>query len=211
MRRPTRPCPPPLWACVIFLGACGPSTPQPAVPGGDEAEAPASPETATLTPAEGAAAIEQPCTEGVEERCDAVDQDCDGAIDEGCGYATGALQVTLTWNSDADLDLVVSPPEGPSLDSSNPSLPSGATLDHQGRGACAQEDPPHGNLENAHWPEAPSAGDYRIAVSYVSGCADEPPPTTATVSVSYGGEVRGVYNVTLAEPASAPVATLGVP
>jgi hypothetical protein len=59
---------------------------------------------------------------GVGQRCDATgletcfnatDDNCDGLVDEGCGLATGSIQIVIAWDiADADVDLEVTDPNG---------------------------------------------------------------------------------------------------
>lgn len=59
---------------------------------------------------------------GVGQRCDATgletcfnatDDNCNGLVDEGCGLATGPLQLVIAWDiADADVDLEVTDPNG---------------------------------------------------------------------------------------------------
>jgi hypothetical protein len=142
------------------------------------------------------------CTDGVAEHCDAVDQDCDGHIDEGCGYETGAFQITMAWNSDADVDLVITNPQGVAVTADG-------ALDREAQGACGE--PTRDRIENARWPEAPPSGLYRVAVRHASECERGAVDTTATVSVSVGGRVLGVYNATLASGETTPVAEVSMP
>lgn len=190
-RAPTIPC-----AISLVIAACGPSArpvpdrePQPVV-------TPARVEP-SVTPAPAATAMAPSCTEGTLERCDAVDQNCDGRIDEGCGYEPGPLQVTMAWNSDADVDLRVTGPAGEVL-----------PRDREDAGACG--DTSRDRIENVHAP-APTAGRYEVALRYASECEQEIGTTTATVSIAASGRVLGVYNVSLEPGAEVPVATVELP
>lgn len=50
---------------------------------------------------------------GVEICFNAVDDNCDGLVDEGCGLATGALQIVAAWDhAFADVELEVTDPTG---------------------------------------------------------------------------------------------------
>lgn len=60
----------------------------------------------------GVQVVEASCTQGAAEQCNGLDDNCNGQIDEGCGYQSGAIQITLAWNTGADIDLYVTDPQG---------------------------------------------------------------------------------------------------
>ncbi len=139
--------------------------------------------------------MEVPC--GGEERCDAVDADCDGAIDEGagCPYESGPLQVTVAWNSGADLDLYVTEPTGETVSFHHPRGASGARLDHTGRGSCSEGPAPR--VENYRFADRPPSGEYVVELHYLFECEANAGPVTATVGIVAAGERVGHYNYTL--------------
>jgi hypothetical protein len=50
---------------------------------------------------------------GLETCFNATDDDCNGLVDEGCGLASGPLQIVVAWDdADADVDLDVVDPNG---------------------------------------------------------------------------------------------------
>lgn len=50
---------------------------------------------------------------GIEACFNAIDDDCDGLWDEGCGLATGVLQLVVAWDrADVDVNLEVWDPRG---------------------------------------------------------------------------------------------------
>lgn len=103
----------------------------------------------------------------------------------------GAVQITLTWQSTADIDLYVTDPRGSVISYSRPSSASGGRLD--------RDDTDGFGPENIFWPSngAP-AGTYRVRVQHFSGAL----PTTFSVLVSTGGESRR-YTGTLTRSVSA--------
>lgn len=152
------------------------------------------------------------CAAGSAEDCNALDDDCDGVIDEGCGYASGAIQITLAWNSGADLDLYVTDPAGETLFYNEQSrhVASGGHLDHDARGDCRTEQA-HTRIENAYWPgpRVPS-GEYKVALDYWGPCGSTT-RTTATVSIAVGGKVLGTYNFEMQPEERVTVASFVIP
>ena len=85
----------------------------------------------------------------------------DGASKPDTG--TGDVQITLTWGSNADIDLAVIEPDGTEtyFGDTGPS-PSGGQLDVDSNVGCV----PDGGVENIFWPsgDAPS-GTYTVKVT----------------------------------------------
>ncbi len=157
----------------------------------------------------GVQVVEATCAQGAPEQCNGLDDNCNGQIDEGCGYQSGAIQITLAWNSPADLDLYVTDPQGQTVSYQNTQLASGAMLDHDARGRC-RSDQQNNTIENVFWntPQPPQ-GQYRIEVHYWGECGGAG-PTVATTSISVGGRIYGVYNVTLAPTQRLPIASFTI-
>lgn len=81
----------------------------------------------------------------------------------------GALSASLTWNAPADLNLFVRDPAGRIVSWSNPSIPSGGTLQIDSNTNC--ETPTDQPVEHIFWPEgALTPGDYDIWAWYQQPC-----------------------------------------
>ena len=175
---------------------------------------PPMPNVAINTPAQpqlgqGVQIVEASCIQGAAEVCNGIDDNCDGQIDEGCGYSSGQVQITLAWNTGADLDLYVSDPstaEQP-IYYQNSRSPAGGHLDQDARGACNPQQP-NNTIENVYWENQAPAGQYRVEVHYWADgqCSAANGPTTATLSVSIGGRVQ-TYNLQLSPDQRLPVVT----
>jgi len=137
------------------------------------------------------------CGDGSDESCNALDDNCDGVIDEGCVYQSGGVQVTIAWDTGADIDLYIRDPSGEQVFYNKEArrTPVGGFLDHAARGQCRPEQEIT-NVENAHWPEPAPKGDYVVELHYFGPCGDVV-ETHVTVSVSIHGKVAGVYRYTL--------------
>ena len=99
---------------------------------------------------------------------------------------TGDVQVTLTWNTDTDLDLHVVDPSGQEVYFGNTSVPSGGNLDLDSNPGCSLDNV---GKENILWPvgQAPR-GTYIVRVDYWSSCGIE--ETDYTVLVKNSGDVQ---------------------
>jgi hypothetical protein len=148
------------------------------------------------------------CTPGAGEACNGLDDNCDGRIDEGCGWASGQIQVTLSWGTGADMDLYVYDPSGYQIYYGNTTSPSGGVLDHDARGYCTG----NGTIENVYWSTPrPPAGNYTVEVHYWGDCGDGAAiPTPVQVSISVGGQIIGVYGATLYPDQRTTIATFPV-
>ena len=99
---------------------------------------------------------------------------------------TGDVQVTLRWNSTADLDLAVTDPTGETVSYASPSSATGGSLDVDSNRGCAGSTTP---VENIFWPtgSAPD-GVYTIKVDYYRECAGGEGPQSFSLSVRMGGQ-----------------------
>ena len=83
-------------------------------------------------------------------------------IESTLGYGYGDVQVTLTWNTTADLDLWVTDPAGEKIYYGNPSSESGGELD--------VDDPDGFGPENIFWTDgAAPSGQYLVQLDHYSG------------------------------------------
>jgi len=117
---------------------------------------------------------------------------CWGAKDTSVG--TGDVQVTLTWQTNDDIDLYVIDPNGEEISYMNMTSSSGGTLDRDN--LCP--DMIIGRLENIFWAEnsAPS-GTYQVKVNYFGAC-ESAKAVNWTVRVIVQGNVQ-TYTGTLTE------------
>jgi hypothetical protein len=113
---------------------------------------------------------------------------------------TGDVQVTLRWDSVADLDLSVIAPDGEEISFANPVGASGGIFDIDSNYPCeaAITEP----LENIYWPTGSGlTGTYQVIVRFFSACGG---PTTVdfTLTITVDGvtetiegtvDVDGVY------------------
>jgi hypothetical protein len=156
-----------------------------------------APMLVSIVPIATAEKIPRDCSNPVEESCNAIDDDCDGVIDDGCGYGTGLMQVTASWDTEADIDLYVTGPLGDTLSFQRPATPFGARVDHSGRGACVG-DMPNPQIENIRWVGIrPMDGIYKVEVHYWGECVSSGGPTYVTLSVAVGREIAGQYRISL--------------
>ncbi|MEM7794332.1 MAG: hypothetical protein AAF579_07740 [Cyanobacteria bacterium P01_C01_bin.118] len=85
---------------------------------------------------------------------------------------TGDIQVTLRWDTNDDLDLIVVDPAGSIIDFGSPTAPSGGQLDVDANGFCQTQS--FTPVENIFWPtgEAPD-GEYLAYVTLAIPCSLE--------------------------------------
>ena len=99
---------------------------------------------------------------------------------------TGDVQVTLSWDSDSDVDLHVVDPNGEEVYYSNEQVSSGGQLDLDANAGCNIADVRN---ENITWPVGTAPrGTYTVRVDYWSSC--DVPETNYTVLVNNGGNVQ---------------------
>ena len=150
-----------------------------------------------------------------------VDIDSGGLIDRPVGSdgasqpdtGTGDVQITLQWDSEADLDLHVVEPDGTEIyygahgPSDSPSS-TGGQLDVDANALCGNPEGFPGGVENVFWPpgDAPS-GDYQISVvgfDVSCGAGD------FTLTVRAAGQDEQTYSGTVGEDEQSQIFTLTV-
>lgn len=187
-----------LWLC-----GCG-SAPQPAPASPNDVQRARSDSDHTAAHPAGAIEVESDadaeeheCRSGAREECNAIDDDCNGVIDDGCGYESGGVQITASWNSGADIDLYVTDPSGDTLyyNEQHDRTQLGGHLDHSARGDCRREQQ-NQRVENAFWPLPPPTGSYRVELHYFSPCASSG-VTDVRVSLAVRKKLIGTYSFQL--------------
>ncbi|MBL8162981.1 MAG: PPC domain-containing protein [Anaerolineae bacterium] len=110
------------------------------------------------------------------------------AIPDLPNLPNGSVEVSLQWNSLADLQLLVRDPLGQAVFDDQPQVPGGGTLAANGNVNCT---PAEGSpVSYIYWPEGrlPSAGPYEIEVQYQSQCNDTS-PVQFTLNVVVNGQL----------------------
>lgn len=106
---------------------------------------------------------------------------------------TGDVQITLRWDTAADLDLHVTDPAGEEVWYLSPASASGGQLDVDANGTCSN-DPP---VENIFWPTGGApGGEYGVSVVYYGSC-DSPGAVNYEVTVLVDGRVVDTRTGTL--------------
>ncbi len=95
------------------------------------------------------------------------------------------LAIELRWNGNADLDLMVTVPNGQRITYANP-MAGGGTLTTDGQGFCAENGGP--SEERITFPGQAERGEYYVTVSYSLACG-EPLPITWELTVHNGHEI----------------------
>jgi hypothetical protein len=105
---------------------------------------------------------------------------------------TGDVQVSVSWNSAADVDLHVVDPSGEEIYYGNPTATSGGELDLDSNAACGTDGPRN---ENITWPTgtAPS-GTYTVRLDYWANCSAA--STNYIVTVHVTGHATQTYTGT---------------
>lgn len=144
--------------------------------------------------------LKEPCIAAGLETCfNATDDNCNGLVDEGCGLATGALQLVIAWDDvAADVDLEVTDPNGERAEVARlTSLGLGKDRDCPGEGdACGGQ-----NFEVVTL----SGDDLPLGRYLVTVVLDRPLPESRVVNVRVGGHlgqdaVRGAFALSAERP-----------
>jgi hypothetical protein len=99
----------------------------------------------------------------------------------------GSIEVSLLWNTSADLQLLVREPSGTAIYDDRPRGDSGGTLAENGNVNCT--DTTTSPVSYVYWPpELRPAGTYEVEVWYQSQCNDTS-PVTFTLTVRVDGQV----------------------
>ncbi|HEU5074429.1 MAG TPA: hypothetical protein VFU02_09655 [Polyangiaceae bacterium] len=100
---------------------------------------------------------------------------------------TGDVKVTLAFDQNVDLDLLVMEPDGTEIYFDEPLSPSGGELDHDSNALCNIDGD---NLENIFWPtDAAPEGEYVVGVLYYGAC-DVEETVNYTVTITIGDDVE---------------------
>jgi uncharacterized protein YfaP (DUF2135 family) len=156
--------------------------------------------------ATGVTVVQHQCQAGSAEVFNGFDDNCNGQIDEGF-VGSGSIQITLWWQTGADIDMYVTDPTGETISYSHRNASSGGQLDRDARGACTNNE----TTENVYWnsPNPPS-GAYRVEAHYYSEC-NGAGPTPIVMSISVGGAIVGAYQYTLRPNERTTMATFSIP
>jgi hypothetical protein len=101
------------------------------------------------------------------------------AVDVG----TGAVQVSVSWDVDSDLDLHVVDPDGEEVYYNNLESSSGGTLDLDSNPNCELD---HTRNENVTWESNPPPGTYTVRLDLYAAC--DVSPTNYVVTVQVAGQ-----------------------
>ncbi len=101
----------------------------------------------------------------------------------------GDIEVTLSWSSNADLQLLVRDPVGESVFDDNPVSVSGGILQSAGNVNCipAASGAP---VSYIYWPTGQMRpGTYEVEVWYQDACSELPPPVDFTLLIEANGQL----------------------
>jgi hypothetical protein len=90
----------------------------------------------------------------------------------------GELQVNLTWNTDADLDIHVFEPDGNEIFWNNTVSSTGGQLDLDANVNCGNV-----SVENIFWDQIPPVGTYTVSIENFQACSQVASDFIITVTV----------------------------
>jgi hypothetical protein len=108
---------------------------------------------------------------------------------------TGVVQVSVSWNTDADVDLYVIEPLGFEIYYSQDTSPNGGSLDLDSNAACSGDNVRN---ENITYPNTAPAGTYTVKVNLWDDC--EAPTTDYVVTVRRRDQAPLTFTGTLNAP-----------
>lgn len=162
-------------ACALLaLGACVPPPPTDTDQDGYAADVDCNDANSAINP--GATDIPN---NGIDENCDGADLIVLG----------GDPRVTVTWDSDDDLDLAVTDPSGETIWYQHTTSASGGVLDRDDNVAQCGADPEPGGVENIAWPTGAPTGVYTVNLTQYDNCTAGT-PANYTISVYRGGVLQ---------------------
>jgi hypothetical protein len=127
--------------------------------------------------------------------------------EEDTSVGTGDVQVTLTWQTNDDIDLYVTDPNGDTVFYNNPIVPSGGELDRDN--LCSNMI--IGRPENIYWSQGSAPrGTYTVAVNYFDPCESEH-SVNWTVRVIVQGNVQTFTGTLTQDGETQEVTTFTVP
>lgn len=104
----------------------------------------------------------------------------------------GDIEVTLIWNTPADLQLLVRDPVGEAVFDDVPVINSGGILEEDGNVNCVADEQPT-PVSYIYWPTGRiRPGTYEVDVWYQNACADNPPVVEFTLAIEVAGETIAV-------------------
>lgn len=104
---------------------------------------------------------------------------------------TGDVQVTLSWNSSADIDLYVVDPDDNEIFFGNREVANGGQLDLDSNAGCGSDGP---RAENITWNTTPPHGTYTVRVNNWSSCGEA--STDWTITVRRRGQATQTFSGT---------------
>ena len=109
--------------------------------------------------------------------------------------STGPIQVSISWNTDTDVDLHVVDPDGEEIYYGAPESSTGGELDLDSNAGCSIDGI---NNENITWSDddSPASGEYIVRVDYWDAC-DFEGTTSYVVTVRVEGEPTRTFTGTL--------------